>query len=407
MKLCFITNYLTHHQLPLCQEFYRLLGDDFTLLVTTPMDAERIRMGWELDLDAYPFAVEFDTDYEGNGALVRDADALICGGTHVMYIRERLQSGKLTFRYFERLYKKGRARAFSPRGYLDKYREHTKYRNAPVYLLCAGAYVPADFSLFRAYPDKMLRFGYFPQFIPYTEEERKRPEKDAGRDRIEILWTGRMIDWKHAEDAVREAGRLARSGIMFHLTMVGEGDHRAQAQQLAAQLGVSNVVTFLPFEKPEAIRQRMLQSDVYLLTSDHQEGWGAVVNEAMNAGCAVIAGSGAGSVPYLIRDGENGLVYPDGDTKKLGELLYRACNEDPAKDKGLRARLGRAAYRTIAEEWNAAVAAERFLAFCERALSGEVKTDLYADGPMSKAPMIAPSRGYDYCRGGNAEGKDG
>lgn len=402
MRLCFITNYLTHHQLPFCRELYRRLGDDFTLLVTTPMDEERIRMGWALDLREYPFAVDYDADYDRSHALVKGADVLICGGTDHSYVKERLVLGKLTFRYFERLYKKGRIRAFAPRGYIRKYREHTAYKKLPVYLLCAGAYVPADFSLFGAYPGKMLRFGYFPDFISYTEDELRRPEKNEGFERIEILWTGRMIDWKHAEDAVRAAGALARSGVMFRLTMVGEGDHREAVQALAGQLGIGNAVTFLPFERPEAIRERMRKSDVYLLTSDHQEGWGAVINEAMNAGCAVIAGSGAGSVPYLIRHGENGLVYPDGDVPKLKELLGQVCTEDNGKKTGLRKRLGEAAYRTIAEEWNAAVAAERFLSFAVCALEGRDPMDLYREGPMSRAPLIDPAKGYEVCCGKGA-----
>ena len=37
-----------------------------------------------------------------------------------------------------------------------------------------------------------------------------------------------------------------------------------------------------------------------------QEGWGAVVNEAMNSGCAVVADHMIGAAPWLIRQGENG-----------------------------------------------------------------------------------------------------
>ena len=43
-----------------------------------------------------------------------------------------------------------------------------------------------------------------------------------------------------------------------------------------------------------------------------QDGWGAVANEAMNSACALVAGHMIGAVPYLIRQGENGLIYEDG-----------------------------------------------------------------------------------------------
>ena len=155
MKVTFITNYLTHHQLPFAEEMYRLLGEDFTFLATNAMEKERIAMGWQLDPGKYPFVKEHDADYGLSEHLIMDSDVLICGGTHFSYIEKRVEQGKLTFRYFERLYKKGRQYAFLPSSYIRKWKEHTKYRKEPVYLLCAGAYVASDFRLFFSYPGKM------------------------------------------------------------------------------------------------------------------------------------------------------------------------------------------------------------------------------------------------------------
>ena len=53
----------------------------------------------------------------------------------------------------------------------------------------------------------------------------------------------------------------------------------------------------------------MERADIYLATSDRQEGWGAVINEAMNSGCAVVADHMMGAVPYLISHEENGMIY--------------------------------------------------------------------------------------------------
>ena len=45
----------------------------------------------------------------------------------------------------------------------------------------------------------------------------------------------------------------------------------------------------------------MEESEIYLVTSDRKEGWGAVVNEAMNSGCAVVADHMIGAAPWMIR----------------------------------------------------------------------------------------------------------
>ena len=84
------------------------------------------------------------------------------------------------------------------------------------------------------------------------------------------------------------------------------------------------------------------------------------------------------------------------DGKGMGFGLYTTSLL--AKDAGLRQQLGQAAYQTIAEPWNAQVAAERFLEFSEAVLSG--KSVSYEAGPMSAAEVITPARGYEYCSGG-------
>ncbi|MCD7807060.1 MAG: glycosyltransferase, partial [Lachnospiraceae bacterium] len=122
------------------------------------------------------------------------------------------------------------------------------------------------------------------------------------------------------------------------------------------------------------------KSHVYLATSDRKEGWGAVINEAMNSGCVVTADRAMGAAPCLIRDGGNGILYPAGRinvaVKKLTGLL-----REPGYVR-LR-QMGRAAYRTIDEEWNAETAAQRIYACIEAELRGETMPE-YESGPMSR-----------------------
>ena len=118
-----------------------------------------------------------------------------------------------------------------------------------------------------------------------------------------------------------------------------------------------------------------------LFTSDRQEGWGAVVNEAMNSGCAVVASHAAGSVPYLLRDGENGLIYRSGDVAMLARKI-RYLLEKPDE----RIRMAQAAYETIVNTWNAEIAARRLVELVEGLLNG--KTQPYPEGPCSVAEIL-------------------
>ena len=56
MKLVFISNYMTHHQLPFCLALEKKLGEEFCFLATDRMEDERKRMGWEQA--KYPFIRE-------------------------------------------------------------------------------------------------------------------------------------------------------------------------------------------------------------------------------------------------------------------------------------------------------------------------------------------------------------
>ena len=52
-----------------------------------------------------------------------------------------------------------------------------------------------------------------------------------------------------------------------------------------------------------------------------EEPWGLVVNEAMNAGCAVVLSEDVGCQPDLVTPGVEGAVFPAGDIRRLAEVL--------------------------------------------------------------------------------------
>lgn len=86
------------------------------------------------------------------------------------------------------------------------------------------------------------------------------------------------------------------------------------------------------------IRQYMANADIYLFTSDFNEGWGAVLGEAMSAGCAVVASHGIGAVPFLVEHGKNGLIYQTGNIKD-----FERCVDILIDSENLRTQLGKSA----------------------------------------------------------------
>jgi glycosyltransferase involved in cell wall biosynthesis len=90
---------------------------------------------------------------------------------------------------------------------------------------------------------------------------------------------------------------------------------------------------------PEALRDVYAASDVLLVpsipTATFREPWGLVVNEAMNAGLAVVASDAVGAAAGgLVRDRRNGSIVPAGDSDTLARTIA-TLGSDPCSRRQL------------------------------------------------------------------------
>ena len=381
MRIAFFADYLNHHQLPFCLAMDRLTGGQFTFVATTSVSENRIKLGYQDMNKQYPFVLTtYDSDENQQQAmkLAKDCDVFILGSAPKEYLQERLKYKKLSFVYSERLYKSGYEAWKWPVRLIKQYKAYGRHRN--LYLLCAGAFTAADFAKTGTFVHKAYQWGYFPQFK--RQEVNALLAQKAEDKQISMLWVGRLIPWKRPEDALALAEKLKVNGYAFRLDMVGTGDMDTQLQTIITQKGLSNHVHLMGAMTPEQVRERMEKADIYLFTSDRNEGWGAVLNESMNSGCAVVASHAIGAVPFLLNDGQNGLVYRGGDGDDLyAKVKYLMDHPDE------RRRLGEKAYLTLENAWNAESAAQRLLLLAQDLMEHKRSTR-FADGPCSPAKNV-------------------
>ncbi|WPZ37245.1 glycosyltransferase family 4 protein (plasmid) [Thalassobaculum sp. OXR-137] len=105
------------------------------------------------------------------------------------------------------------------------------------------------------------------------------------------------------------------------LLLAGDGEMRDALVRQAA--GDANI-HFLGFQGQQDLVRLYAACDVFVLPSQY-EPWGLVVNEAMSAGRAVVVSDRVGSAPDLVRQGENGFVYPVDDVPALTRALAKVC----------------------------------------------------------------------------------
>lgn len=391
MKIVFVSNYINHHQIPFCEAMRKALGEGYTFIQTEPMEEERVKLGWQQE-EALPYVKYAYDEPEACQKLVMECDIVIWGGLEdETMLKPRLDAGKPVIRYSERLYKSGQWKAISPRGLRKKYQDHTKYRKAPVYLLCAGAYVASDFHIIRAYPQKRYQWGYFPACKAYDVDKllagKLRADTAKGGTRTEILWAARFIDWKHPELVIHLADRLRQRREDFHITMIGGGELQDIIASVIKQTRLEEYITLAGTKTPQQVREAMEKASIFLMTSDREEGWGAVMNEAMNSGCAVVADPMEGAALSLIKDGENGLLCKSPTGDKLAKLVESLLDSKEKCES-----LGRKAYETITQLWNAEEATKRLLCICEDIVAGKEPEIPWKEGPCSRAEVIKERR---------------
>jgi glycosyltransferase involved in cell wall biosynthesis len=241
-------------------------------------------------------------------------------------------------------------------------------------MLCASAFTAEDVNTIGAYKGKCFRWGYFTKVEDVDIEAVTASDDNLHR----LMWCARFLKWKHPELPVRLADRLKRRGYRFILDMYGTGEELEETRLLAKMLNVEDVVRFCGNCPNDEILSQMRRHDVFLFTSDKNEGWGAVLNEAMSNGCAVVGSDRIGAVPFLVEDGVNGLIFTSESLESLEDKVCRLL-DDPQSRK----MMARNAYLTMKDVWSEQNAARQFLALVEGIKNDDISL-IPESGPCSK-----------------------
>jgi glycosyltransferase involved in cell wall biosynthesis len=122
------------------------------------------------------------------------------------------------------------------------------------------------------------------------------------------------------------------------LVFVGDGLLRGELERYAADRGLTKV-RFPGFKNQLELSAYYAMADVFVLPSGMGETWGLVVNEAMCFGLPVVVSDMVGCGADLVNHGENGFVFPLGDSERLAKYLSEVLrNEDARKVAGKRSK---------------------------------------------------------------------
>ena len=380
MKFVFYTNSISPHQLPLAQELVAKFGvDEYCYVYTTPQTEERKKMGW--DEKREPWILSDFEDRKKARQLLMTAKVVMSGIRDIDLFKSRTRLGLKTIYCSERWFKPsiGILRLLSPSYFKMAVRFVRFLRNSQN--LCyypIGIHAARDMArlcglingdwrcLFRAPKldfernpggriwvsdepqnaqntrkyclDKMKMWGYFVessklkgkslelgnglvnggQSLVASEKGSDSSEfgvEECGNEGLKVLWVGRLLKLKRVDTIIKTVGECAKSRKMT-LDIYGIGPDERRLKKLAAKYG--DIIKFHPPVPIGEVRRLMRAHDVYVLSSNAYEGWGAVLSEALEEGMKVIGTFEAGASGTILPISN---LFHAGDWRKMVELL--------------------------------------------------------------------------------------
>ena len=359
MKILYAGKNINHHQVPFVESLAKKIGVNNIRYASLKMiEQERLKMGFaQFSGDLF---IDINNSYQEFLEWWFEADIVVTNIRHYYDLMEqRLEKGKILYYTSERWFKKpiGTLRLLNPNilKLSYKYRKLSDYQH--FYYLPQGYFAYRDFKLLGICKDKSYSFGYI---TPQINNSIKTNDNYLlPQDRINILWAGSLIKLKNVDILAKAFVEINKRFPSTYLTIIGEGPERARIAKILSECQSQNCYCIKNFVENSQLRSIMAESDIYVFPSNGAEGWGAVVNEAMSEGCAVVLASNIGA-RTLISHRFNGLVFQDGSvTSLIKQITELISNPDLLKQMKINAQA------TICNEWNSDTAADRFLHLCD------------------------------------------
>ncbi|MEK6915655.1 MAG: glycosyltransferase family 4 protein [Nanoarchaeota archaeon] len=163
-------------------------------------------------------------------------------------------------------------------------------------------------------------------YEPFSFNKVSRKSLNLSKNKKYLIGIGRLVKRKGFDFAIKALSRLPKN---IELLIIGDGPEKQNLKNLANKLSVAQRVRFLGQLSQEKKFQYLNNSDIFFLSSVH-EGFGIVLQEAMQVGLPIISTNNGGQTD-IIKDGKNGFLVNYGDTEEAKDKIKSLLNKKRAK----------------------------------------------------------------------------
>ncbi len=165
---------------------------------------------------------------------------------------------------------------------------------------------------------------------------------------LRIVSVGRLIEKKGWRYLIEACALLRDRELQFDCRIVGDGPDEKLLQELIQQLSLTELVHLTGPRSQSEIIDLLAESSLFVFPAirdqkGDSDNLPTVLIEALASGLPIVATTIAG-IPEIVKEGSNGLLVPEKDSKQLALAIERLCR-DPS-----RRRVWGKESRRIAEE---------------------------------------------------------
>ena len=165
--------------------------------------------------------------------------------------------------------------------------------------------------------------------VVYNFSDNLNNSPDIQEESGYILYFGRLSKEKGI-DVLLKALTLTKSKI--NAIIIGSGPEEEDLKKMAENLDLKDRVKFLGYKSGEELKDYVNKAKMIAMPSIWAENMPFSLIEALQAGKIVIA-SNTGGMPELVKDGETGFLFENGNSQDLANKIDEIDNYDLEKIK--------------------------------------------------------------------------
>jgi glycosyltransferase involved in cell wall biosynthesis len=165
-------------------------------------------------------------------------------------------------------------------------------------------------------------------FNKLDETEADHEFREKYKDKLIIVFAGRLYQWKGVEKSIRAVNQLpAEFKAKIKFFIIGDGEDFDDLKQMSQE--PVELLSSLPREKVIGI---LKVADIYIHSSLPGGGLSTSLLEAMYCGCSIIATPNEGA-REIIRHEENGILIQSPDPELIGGNIVKLLENENSRKK--------------------------------------------------------------------------